>query len=80
MAFSLVFFIYSVLLSLICTYIPGVCNFLHLVLLAVGFVVISFLVFLAFSYLIRINFGTEKIWRNWRKMVKITKLNPRQIQ
>ena len=31
------------------------------------------------NYLIRINFGTEKIWRNWGKMAKIAKLNPRQI-
>ena len=30
-------------------------------------------------YLIRINFDAEKIWRNWRKMAKISKLNPRQI-
>ena len=30
-------------------------------------------------YLIQINFGTEKIWRNWGQMVRITKLNPRQI-
>ena len=28
------------------------------------------------DYLIRINFGAEKIWRNWRKMAKIAKLNP----
>ena len=40
MAFSLFLFIYSVLLSLICTYIPGV-------LLAVSFVAINFLIFLA---------------------------------
>ena len=43
MAFSLFLFIHSVLLSLIRTYIPGVCNFLHLVLLAVSFVVINLL-------------------------------------
>ena len=43
MAFSLFLFTYSVLLSLICTYIKGVCNFLHLVLLAVSFFVINFL-------------------------------------
>ena len=43
MTFSLFLFIYSVLLSIICTYIPGVCDFLHLVLLAVSFVVINFL-------------------------------------
>ena len=43
MTFFLFLFIYSVLLSIICTYIPGVCDFLHLVLLAVSFVVISFL-------------------------------------
>ena len=30
-------------------------------------------------YLIQINFGAEKIWRNWGKMVKTTKLNPRKI-
>ena len=30
-------------------------------------------------YLIRINFGAGKIWRNWRKMAKIAKLNLRQI-
>ena len=44
MALCLFLFIYSVLLSLICTYIPGVCNFLHLVLLVVRFVVIHFYV------------------------------------
>ena len=43
MTFSLFLFICSVLLSIICTYIPGVCDFLHLVLLAVSFVVINFL-------------------------------------
>ena len=26
------------------------------------------------KYLIRINFGAEKIWHNWRKMAKIAKL------
>ena len=31
------------------------------------------------EYLIRTNFGAEKIWRNWRKMAKIAKLNPHQI-
>ena len=36
-------FFYSVLLSHICTYIPSVCNFLHLVLLAVSFAVINFM-------------------------------------
>ena len=35
-------FIHFVLLFLISTYIPGVCNFLHLVLLAVSFVVLNF--------------------------------------
>ena len=30
-------------------------------------------------YLIQINFGTEKIWRNWGKMVRITKLNSCQF-
>ena len=42
MAFLLFLLIHSILLSLICTYIPGVCNFSHLVLLAVSFVVINF--------------------------------------
>ena len=37
------FCLFIPLLSLVCTYIPGVCNFLHLVLLAVSFVVINFL-------------------------------------
>ena len=41
-------FFYSVLLSLICTYMPGTCNFLHLVLLAVSFVAINFY-FLSFK-------------------------------
>ena len=31
------------------------------------------------EYLIRINFGAEKIWRNWRKMAKIARLNLHQI-
>ena len=31
------------------------------------------------NYLIRINFGAEKIWHNWHKMAKIAKLNPHQI-
>ena len=31
------------------------------------------------EYLIQINFGAEKIWRNWRKMAKIAKLNLHQI-
>ena len=39
-----IIFFNSVLLSFISTYIPGVCNFLHLVLLAVSFVVINFLI------------------------------------
>ena len=30
-------------------------------------------------YLIWINFGAEKIWRNCRKMAKIAKLNPQQM-
>ena len=49
MTFNFFLFIYSVLLSLICIYIPGVCNFLHLVLLAVSFVVIHFLFSQLFS-------------------------------
>ena len=49
MAFSLFLFVHSALLSLICTYIPGFCNFLRLVLLTVRFVVINFFIFLAFS-------------------------------
>ena len=47
MAFSLFLFIYSVLLFLVRTYIPGV-TFLHLVLLIVSFVVINFFIFLTF--------------------------------
>ena len=43
MAFCLFLFIYSVMLSLICNYLPGVCNFLNLVSLAISFVVINFL-------------------------------------
>ena len=43
MAFCLFLFIYSVLLSVIYTYIPGVCNVLRLVLLIASFVAISFL-------------------------------------
>ena len=42
MAFSLFLFIYAVLLSLVCTDISDICNFLHLVLLAVSFIVIIF--------------------------------------
>ena len=30
-------------------------------------------------YLIRTNFGVEKIWRNWRFWSEIAKLSPRQI-
>ena len=30
-------------------------------------------------YLIRTNFGAEKIWRNWRNLPEIAKLNPLQI-
>ena len=29
-------------------------------------------------YLIRTNFGVEKIWRNWRFWSQIAKLSPRQ--
>ena len=43
--FLFVFVYLFCFLSLICTYIPGVCNFLHLVLMAVSFVVIRFLFF-----------------------------------
>ena len=32
------------------------------------------------KYLKRKNFGAEKTWRNWRKMAKSAKLNPRQIE
>ena len=31
------------------------------------------------NYLKWRNFGAEKIWRNWGKMAKNAKLNPRQI-
>ena len=31
------------------------------------------------KYLIRRNFGAEKIWRNWRNLPEIVKLNPCQI-
>ena len=44
--FLFVFVYLFCFLSLVCTYIPGVCNFLHLVLMAVSFVVIRFLFFL----------------------------------
>ena len=36
-------FVYSVLLSLICTYIPVVCNFLHVVSLAVLYLKLKFM-------------------------------------
>ena len=32
-----------------------------------------------YTYLIRTNFGAEKIWRNWRNLPEIAKLNPHQI-
>ena len=51
--FLFVFVYLFCFLSLICTYIPGVCNFLHLVLMAVSFVVIRFLFFFHFlSFLV----------------------------
>ena len=37
------------------------------------------LLYIKKKYIIQINFGEEKIWRNWHKMTKIAKLNPRQI-
>ena len=61
MAFYLFLFIYSVLLSLICTYIPGVCNVLHLDLLAVSFIVI-FLAFLLVQYVNVLSTQIENIY------------------
>ena len=61
MAFYLFLFIYSVLLSLICTYIPDVCNVLHLDLLAASFIVI-FLAFLLVQYVNVLSTQIEKIY------------------
>ena len=49
MAFSLLLFIYSVLLSLVCTYIPGVCNFFTSGFVGCWFCCNQFCIFLAFE-------------------------------